>query len=84
VLQAAAQYLDASSVDLAMLFCHPTLEAFYARSGWEACQTAETRIGTPESYTVDHDLHMMRFISAQGKQAGQAFSTNPLYIAWPW
>jgi hypothetical protein len=84
VMQAAAQYLDASAVDLAILFCQPLLEPFYAQSGWEACHAAETRIGTADSYTLDHDLRMMRFISPQAKQARSEFVTQPLYIKWSW
>ena len=84
VMQAAAQYLDTSAVELTILFCPPTLEAFYATSGWEACHDAETRIGTPEAYTLDHDLRMMRFISPQAKQARSEFLTHPLYMDWPW
>jgi hypothetical protein len=60
------------------------LEAFYAQSGWEACPTAETRIGTADSYTLYHELRMMRFISPQAKQAQSVFLTHPLYIQWSW
>jgi len=84
VMHAAAHYLDASAVDLAILFCQPLLEPYYAQSGWEACHSAETRIGTTDSYTLDHDLRMMRFISSQAKQARSEFLTHPLYIKWSW
>lgn len=84
VLQAAAQYLDSGTIDLAILFCQPELAAFYARSGWEASPEAETRIGTPESYMLDHDLRMMRFISPLARQMRGEFAAHPLYIEWPW
>lgn len=84
VLQFSAQYLDTSTADLAILFCQPSLAGLYARSGWQAWSDAETRIGTPEEYTLDHDLRMMRFISRRATQARPAFVTHPLYIEWPW
>ena len=84
VVDKATHYILASDADVAMLFCNPKLEAFYAASGWELLAGASTRIGSPDNYTVDPDLRMMLFVSSKGKQGRQAFAEQPLYIEAPW
>lgn len=84
LMRAAAGHLDRSGMDLAMLFCHPALAAWYARSGWESCSDEETRIGSPDSYTVDQDLRMVRYISSRAQQARNQFQAHPLYLEWAW
>ena len=82
VVAAAAQHIDASEADVAILFCEPSLAAFYGRSGWEAMPEAVTRVGTLETYTAHDALRMMRFISEKGKRARSVFAQQPLYLSW--
>ena len=82
VVAAAAQHIDASEADVAMLFCKPSLVGFYGRSGWEAQPEAVTRVGTPVAYTAHEKLRMMRFISEKGKRARSVFAQQPLYLPW--
>lgn len=84
LMRAVADYLDASDLDLAMLFCNPALATWYAKTGWQRAEGAETRIGTPDSSTLDHDTRMTRYMSSHGKQARDALLAFPLFVEWAW
>ena len=51
VLTAATDFIQKSDVDVAILFCEPHIEGFYAARGWETV-AAPTRIGIPDGYEV--------------------------------
>jgi len=83
VLGLATDFIRRSDVDIAVLFCDPTLEAFYAASGWETT-ASPTRIGVPSAYETHHVTRMMLFVSEQGKAGKADFDTYPLYIGETW
>jgi predicted N-acetyltransferase YhbS len=84
VVDAATQYIAASDADVAALFCEPTLESFYARSGWEAIREAATLTGSREAPAEYDALRMMLFVSGKGKAGRHAFETRPLHIEHGW
>ena len=84
VVDAAVDFIQTSTVDVGIVFCKSHLLAFYRASGWEALDGAETRVGTPSSFS-NHPYHrLMLFVSEHGKRARSAFRQSPLYIDWPW
>ncbi len=84
VVDAATRYIQASAVDLGLVFCKPHLVPFYRASGWEAVDGAGTRVGTPDAFT-DHPYHrLMLFVSDRGRRERSAFVQHPLYIESPW
>lgn len=83
VLALATNFIQQSSIDVAVLFCDPTLEAFYARSGWHVIHTP-VRIGTPSAYEPHAVTPMMLFVSQKGQHGKGDFERQPLYIESPW
>jgi GNAT superfamily N-acetyltransferase len=83
VLELATDFVKRSDVDVAILFCDPQIEAFYAACGWEVIP-APTRIGTSASYRVHEGARMMLFVSDKGRQGKLDFEKQPLYVEWPW
>jgi hypothetical protein len=83
VLQAATQYIKASPVDVAALFCDPTLEKFYSACGWQRADSP-THLGQPDRYQEYAPLRMMLFLSEKGRANQKDFETQPMYVAWPW
>ena len=72
---------DGGGFDVAGLFCAPSLEPFYARSGWSTCPggTVEDGAGGPSP-----DLRMMRFLSPAGRAAERRLREEPLTVGWCW
>jgi hypothetical protein len=65
VLDRATEYIKQSKVDIAILFCEPKRQLFYAKRGWELT-ISPTRIGSPNQNKI-HDLsRMMLFVSEKG------------------
>jgi predicted N-acetyltransferase YhbS len=83
VLQMATDYVRQSDVDLAILFCDPKLERYYAASGWQATRTP-TCVGTPAHSHIHDVLRMMLFLTDKGQQGRSDFETLPLYVDTPW
>ena len=83
VLQAATHFIQASTVDLAILFCDPKLERFYAAYGWQVTQSL-TCLGQPDQYQVYEPSRMMLFTSEKGLANQKDFESQPIYIDWPW
>ena len=83
VLQAATRFIQASTVDIAILFCDPKLEDFYAADGWKATYSP-TRLGQADQYQVYDPLRMMLFTSEKGLANQKDFESQPIYIDWPW
>ncbi|MBN1815491.1 MAG: GNAT family N-acetyltransferase [Anaerolineae bacterium] len=83
VLELATDFIKRSQVDVAILFCDPALEPFYAACGWEAA-LAPTRVGSPDEYELLQASRMMLFVSEKGKKGEMDFETHPLYIEWHW
>jgi GNAT superfamily N-acetyltransferase len=84
LVEAATRFIDAGGTDLGMLFCNPSLDGFYRPLGWEALPGAQTRIGTPDSYTEDADLRMMRLVSGRARAARELLGSEPFYVEWAW
>lgn len=83
VLHCATEYIQNSSADLAMLFCNPRLEPFYAAYGWTASRGA-TYIGPVADKRRYEELRMMLFVSDKGKHGREDFENHPLSLDWPW
>ncbi len=83
VLRSATDFIHHCDVDIAILFCEPKHECFYARNGWEATRSP-TRIGAPGRYEV-HDLsRMMLFVSEKGRGGRKDFQERACYLKLPW
>lgn len=83
-VKAGTTYILKSEVDVAILFCDPTLETFYVEAGWEGLRDASTRIGKPERSEENDGLRMMLFLSEKGKAGYLSFVDQPMYIDDPW
>lgn len=83
VLEAATAYIREGSDDLAMLFCQPKLEAFYAAVGWELSRS-EDRIGRPDHYIVEPSIRMMIFLTEKGRAARRDFDHQPFVFPYHW
>jgi hypothetical protein len=83
VLDMATDYIKQSKVDIAILFCDPKRESFYAKRGWEIT-LSPTRIGTPNQHKIYNLSRMMLFISEKGRQGMKNFEGQPLYVDEPW
>ncbi len=83
VLNLATQYILRSDVDVAILFCDPPLEPFYAVYGWTTTQSP-TYVGTPDQHEEHHVSRMMLFVSDKGKQNRAAYDVHPLYVEDSW
>jgi predicted GNAT family N-acyltransferase len=83
VLTLATDFIQQSDVDIAVLFCDPKLQQFYAGSGWQVVRTP-IRIGTPSEYETHDVTPMMLFVSEKGQQGKENFERQPLYIEAPW
>jgi GNAT superfamily N-acetyltransferase len=83
VLALATDHIECSEADVAMLFCEPALEPFYATCGWEITPSP-TRIGLPDSYEHHQTSRMMLFVSDRGRKGKADFEIKPVYVEWPW
>jgi GNAT superfamily N-acetyltransferase len=83
VLRAATEFIQRSTVDVAILFCDKSLEKYYNAKGWLATPSP-TYISCPEEYLLYEPLRMMIFISDKGKAAQTDFENSPLCIDYPW
>lgn len=83
VLQRATSLVRQSDADVAILFCDPALESFYAAASWVPTHSP-TRMGGPEHYEDYTPLRMMLFVSEKGSQGKADFESQPMYIDWPW
>jgi predicted N-acetyltransferase YhbS len=83
VLDLATTTIQNSGADLAILFCDPKLEPFYAASGWQPTHSP-TRLGSPTDYEPYDILRMIYFASAHGRHSQPDFNHHPLYIQSPW
>jgi GNAT superfamily N-acetyltransferase len=83
VLELASDFIKHSDVDIAILFCEPKRESFYAKRGWEVTRSP-TRIGVPGQYKSNHSSRLMLFISEMGRRGRTDFEERPLYINEPW
>ena len=83
VLGLATDFIRRSDVDVAILFCGPQLETFYATHGWEVLPSP-TRIGMPNDYEEHEGFKMMLVVSEKGRRGRLDFEERPLYVKWPW
>ena len=81
VVAAASRFLDSSDADLAMLFCGERLRPFYESCGCTAAEHARVLHGDDRN-PIAHEgtLVMMRFISARGRAAPEAFERENVYV----
>lgn len=80
VVTAATDHVRASDADVAMLFCLPDRQAFYAACDWIPLPTARVFYGPREQpRPSDPDVLMMLFVSKKGQQARPAFEHQPIY-----
>ena len=85
VVGAATERIRGSGADVAALFCEPSLEGFYAASGWEPIREAATVLtgGGGEAEELDA-VRMMLFVSEKAGQRRRVFETLPLRVPFPW
>lgn len=85
VVQAATDYLDMASFEVALLWTSPDLEHFYGRFGWEHHPAIRTVVG-PQEAPKDYDgFAMIRFLSERAKNNRADFESHPIYVgqfAW--
>ena len=82
ILNLATDYIKQGDVDIAVLFCDPKRERFYAKHGWEITRSP-THVDVPSQYKT-HDLtRMMLFISEKGRQGRQDFEALPVCVDEP-
>jgi len=82
VVTACNGEIDASNMDVAILWTDPETIPFYAQLGWEHLPTAVTVKGDPAAPVVhaDDGVVMVRWVSEKGKAARTDFETKPIYI----
>lgn len=83
ILHAATEFIQQSSVDMAILFCDKSLEKYYSAKGWLTTHSP-TYLGYPENRLLYEPLRMMLFVSDQGKAAQTDFENLPVCIDYPW
>jgi GNAT superfamily N-acetyltransferase len=83
ILRRATEYIRESDADVAILYCDPSLEGYYAAQGWAATRS-ETRMGHPDKYEVYEPTRMTLFISPKGLSNQAEFEHSPVYVDWPW
>lgn len=76
VVRAATEYIDRCDGDAALFHCDPALKGFYGRCGWEHIAGVATYAGVWEKYEVTSEILMMRFYTAEAREA---FRQGPLY-----
>ena len=84
VVDAATAHINASSADVAILFCSPGKKPFYAASEWEALDGARTLVGAAGGEQEYHLSRMMLFISGKGKAARRLFAEQPMRVTHTW
>lgn len=83
VLECATRFIRQSESDLALLFCDPALEPFYAACGWKALR-APTYVGPPGQLHQHEALTMALFVSDTGAAGRAAFDGEPLTVVEAW
>jgi GNAT superfamily N-acetyltransferase len=81
IVEAATQDIRASTVDVAALLCDPSLQRFYASSGWRALPHSPTITGQGEELDA---LRMMVILSDTAVAAQHRFTTEPLHVPTAW
>lgn len=82
IVDAATHYIQQSSVGIGLLFAQATLEAFYAKSGWQAIKGTPLFVETMSEEATA--LKMMLFVSEKGQAGRTIFETQPLYVPQGW
>lgn len=85
IVEAGTAYIKTSDADIGLLWCAPSLNRFYARSGWVGMEKSTTLAGPQEAPNVYHLLLMMLFLSQKGKRSQPSFESDPIYFgleAW--
>lgn len=82
VVDVATEYIKVGDADVAALFCEPSLQHFYAKSGWETIEST-TLIGSDNSQPFNA-LRMMLFLSQKGHAGRAAFEQQPWHIPYHW
>ena len=83
VLKLATDAIKQSDVDVAVLFCDPSVAPFYSLEGWIS-ELSPTYIADGDKYEVYDEQRMMLFISDKGKQGRSDFQQQPVYVDWAW
>jgi GNAT superfamily N-acetyltransferase len=81
VVDAATDYIcTVGDADMAILWTHPDLHAFYAQSGWEHPAGITVTIGNPNSPHPFEGHLMMMFLSERAKTHRPDFEATPVYF----
>lgn len=80
VVNACNAEIDASAMDVAILWTSEDKIPFYTHCGWEHAPTASTVKGDPEAPTHHEGVVMFRYVSNRGRAAREDFLSKPIYI----
>jgi GNAT superfamily N-acetyltransferase len=80
IVGAGTAYIDQQpDADVAMLFCEPRLQAFYAQNDWCAMTGATTLITRSDgSVGTTGEVLLMRFCSEKGQHGRASFTQTPI------
>ena len=79
-VQAATEYLNTASLDVALLWTSPDKEHFYGRFGWEHHPSIRILVGPQESPEVYEAFTMIRFLSERSAKNRTDFESHPIYV----
>ena len=79
-VQAATEYLESASLDLALLWTSLDKEHFYGRFGWEHHLSIRILTGSKESPEVYEAFTMIRFLSDRATKNRSDFESHPIYV----
>lgn len=80
VVAAANAEIDASAMDVAILWTDEPKIPFYTHLGWEHMPAANTVKGDRAQPEHHEGVVMMRFVSVRGKQAREYFAAQQIHI----
>jgi len=80
VVDAGTKIIRASDADIGIFHCAPSLEPFYAKSGWIPMPGTTTWVGPKSAPVVGDELLMMLFLSEKGWRGRPAFERELFYF----
>lgn len=85
LIHAATDYIaQQPDADIGLIWCAPSLGAFYQHCGWELMDTTTTLLGDTEESAKIHaeEILFMRFFSLKGRAQQQDFENSAIYFGW--
>jgi GNAT superfamily N-acetyltransferase len=81
IVRAGTEYIHQSDADVAVLWCDPKLEGFYAKNGWAPMHKAISMVLHDDGNLSPAigELLMMRFVSEKGQRNRPVFEREPIH-----